>query len=124
MNHKRGWVQQLHIGALRNTNTRMMQLLGPDTGFDTIGDFEVAKPLAAFLDRLDADGCLPKTILYNLNPRDNELCATMIGNFQDGRCPGRSSSGAPGGSWTSWTGWRGSSMRCRPWDCSASSSAC
>jgi glucuronate isomerase len=94
MNHKRGWVQQLHIGALRNTNTRMMKMLGPDTGFDTIGDLEVAKPLAAFLDRLDTDGCLAKTILYNLNPRDNELYATMIGNFQDGSVPGKIQYGA------------------------------
>jgi glucuronate isomerase len=94
MNHKRGWVQQLHIGALRNTNSRMMNLLGPDTGFDTIGDLEVARPLAAFLDRLDADGRLAKTILYNLNPADNELYATMIGNFQDGSVPGKIQYGA------------------------------
>jgi glucuronate isomerase len=89
MDHSRGWVQQLHLGALRNNNTRMMRLLGPDTGFDSIGDFEIARPLAKFLDRLDADNRLAKTILYNLNPRDNELFATMLGNFQDGSVPGK-----------------------------------
>ena len=67
----------------------MLKTLGPDTGFDSIGDFEIAKPLSRFLDRLDRDNKLPKTILYNLNPRDNELMATMIGNFQDGSVPGK-----------------------------------
>jgi glucuronate isomerase len=84
MDSQSQWVQQLHFGALRNTNSRMLKTLGPDTGFDTIGDFETAKPLAKFLDRLDAIEKLPKTILYNLNPRDNELMAAMTGNFQDG----------------------------------------
>jgi glucuronate isomerase len=87
--HRRGWVQQFHLGALRNNNTRMRLRLGPDTGFDSIGDFEQARPLARFLDRLDRDDRLAKTILYNLNPRDNELMATMIGNFQDGSVPGK-----------------------------------
>ena len=87
--HARGWVQQFHLGALRNTNTRMRRTLGPDTGFDSIGDFEVARPLSRFLDRLDDTDELAKTILYNLNPRDNELVATMIGNFQDGTVPGK-----------------------------------
>ncbi len=82
MNHRRGWVQQFHLGALRNTNSRMRQQLGPDTGYDSMGDFEMAKPLAAFLDRLDRSDQLAKTILFNLNPRDNELFATMAGNFQ------------------------------------------
>ena len=81
--HARGWVQQYHLGALRNTNTRRRRTLGPDTGFDGIGDFEIARPLARFLDGLDDTGRLAKTILYNLNPRDNELMAAMIGNFQD-----------------------------------------
>lgn len=94
MNHGRGWVQQLHLGALRNNNTRMLRTLGPDTGFDSIGDFELARPLARCLDRLDRDGRLAKTILYNLNPRDNELMATMIGNFQDGTTPGKLQYGA------------------------------
>jgi glucuronate isomerase len=89
MDHARGWVQQLHLGALRNNNTRMMRVLGPDTGFDSIGDFDVARPLAKFLDRLDTDNRLAKTILYNLNPRDNELMATMLGNFQDGSVAGK-----------------------------------
>jgi glucuronate isomerase len=89
MDHARGWVQQLHLGALRNNNSRMMRVLGPDTGFDSIGDFEVARPLAKFLDRLDTDNRLAKTILYNLNPRDNELFATMVGNFQDGSVAGK-----------------------------------
>ena len=89
MDSEAGWVMQLHLGALRNNNTRMLKTLGPDTGFDSIGDFEIAKPLSRFLDRLDRDNKLPKTILYNLNPRDNELMATMIGNFQDGSVPGK-----------------------------------
>jgi glucuronate isomerase len=87
--HARGWAQQFHLGALRNTNTRMRRTLGPDTGFDSIGDFEVARPLARFLDRLDDTNRLAKTILYNLNPRDNALLAAMIGNFQDGSVPGK-----------------------------------
>lgn len=89
MDHARGWVQQYHLGALRNTNTRMRRKLGADSGLDSIGDFEQARPLARFLDRLDATDQLAKTILYNLNPRDNELFATMIGNFQDGSVPGK-----------------------------------
>ena len=89
MDAEAGWVQQLHIGALRNTNTRLFKTLGPDIGCDSIGDLQVAKPLAKFFDRLDNIGKLPKTILYNLNPRDNALFATMIGNFQDGSVPGK-----------------------------------
>jgi glucuronate isomerase len=87
--HARGWVQQYHLGALRNNNTRMLRALGPDSGFDSIGDFEHARPLARFLDRLDRTDQLAPTILYNLNPRDNEVMATMIGNFQDGMLPGK-----------------------------------
>lgn len=89
LDHARGWVQQFHLGALRNNNTRLRRKLGPDTGFDSIGDFEMARPLARFLDRLDERDQLAKTILYNLNPRDNELFASMIGNFQDGSVPGK-----------------------------------
>ncbi len=89
MDHESGWVQQLHLGALRNASTRMFRALGPDTGYDSIGDFEIARPLAKFLDRLDTNNELPKTILYNLNPRDNALCATMVGNFQDGFTAGK-----------------------------------
>jgi glucuronate isomerase len=89
MDHSRGWVQQYHLGALRNNNTRMRRKLGPDTGFDSIGDFPQAEPLARFLDRLDEADRLAKTVIYNLNPADNELFATMIGNFQDGTVPGK-----------------------------------
>lgn len=89
MDHSRGWVMQLHIGALRNANSRMLQRLGPNTGWDSIGDAPVAGPLARFLDSLDREDQLPRTILYNLNPRDNEVLATMAGNFQDGVQPGK-----------------------------------
>jgi glucuronate isomerase len=89
MDRRRGWVMQLHIGALRGVNTRMTNSVGPNTGFDSIGDAPVAAPLARLLDALDQTNQLPKTILYNLNPRDNELIATMAGNFQDGSVPGK-----------------------------------
>jgi glucuronate isomerase len=81
---EKGWVQQYHIGALRNNNSRMKQLLGPDTGWDSIGDFPQARALSKFFDRLDSQNKLAKTIIYNLNPADNELIATMTGNFNDG----------------------------------------
>jgi len=86
---ERGWVKQLHLGALRNNNTRLLNQLGPDTGFDSIGDFPQTQTLAAYLNRLDQDNALPKTIIYNLNPADNYAFATMIGNFQDGTVPGK-----------------------------------
>jgi glucuronate isomerase len=86
---ERGWVQQYHLGALRNNNTRMLSQLGPDTGWDSIGDFSQAKALSKFLNKLDTENRLAKTILYNLNPRDNELLATMIGNFNDGSVAGK-----------------------------------
>jgi glucuronate isomerase len=89
LHREKGWVQQYHLGALRNTNTRMMRLLGPDSGFDSIGDFEIGRPLARFLNRLDDSDMLGRTIVYNINPRDNELMATMIGNFQDGSVAGK-----------------------------------
>jgi glucuronate isomerase len=89
MYHAKGWVQQFHLGALRNTNARMLSVLGPDTGFDSIGDFDQAKALASFLNELDSSDQLAKTILYNLNPRDNEVFATMIGNFNDGSVKGK-----------------------------------
>ena len=85
----RGWVMQLHLGALRNNNTRLLRTLGPDTGFDSIGDWSQAAALSRFLDRLDTNNRLPKTILYNLNPADNYVLATMIGNFQDGTVAGK-----------------------------------
>jgi len=89
MDWEKGWVQQFHLGALRNTNSRMLNAVGPDSGFDSIGDFEFGRPLARFLDKLDAGGKLAKTILYNLNPRDSEMVAAMAGNFQDGATPGK-----------------------------------
>src|SRR5690606_30749904 len=81
MDWEKGWTQQFHYGAIRNNNTRLYNKLGPDTGFDSIGDFNIAKPMSRFFDELDKDNQLAKTIIYNLNPRDNDLIATMIGNF-------------------------------------------
>lgn len=89
MYHAKGWVQQFHLGALRNTNARMLGILGPDTGFDSIGDFVQASALGAFLNHLDATDQLAQTVIYNLNPRDNEVFATMIGNFNDGSIKGK-----------------------------------
>ncbi|MBN1518335.1 glucuronate isomerase [Candidatus Sumerlaeota bacterium] len=89
MNHNRGWAQQFHVGAFRDNNRRMFQKLGPDIGFDSIGDFRQGPGLVKLLDRLDSSNQLAKTILYNLNPADNALMATMIGNYQDGSCPGK-----------------------------------
>ena len=92
--HEKKWVQQYHLGALRNNNARMLKTLGPDTGWDSIGDFSQSKQLSKFLDRLDTTDQLAKTILYNLNPADNELIATMIGNFNDGSVAGKVQFGA------------------------------
>ncbi len=89
MDHEKGWTQQYHIGAQRNNNTRAFQTLGPDSGFDSIGDLPLAQSLGRFLDRLERDGRLTRTILYNLNPAQNDILATMIGNFQDGSIPGK-----------------------------------
>lgn len=86
---KRGWTMQLHIGALRNNNTRMFNSLGADTGFDSINDFEIAKGISTILNRLDEKDMLPKTILYCLNPRDNYVLGTMLGNFQRGPVKGK-----------------------------------
>jgi glucuronate isomerase len=87
--HEKNWVQQYHLGALRNNNIRMLELSGPDTGWDSVGDFQQGKSLAKFLGRLDSTNQLAKTILYNLNPAHNELMATMAGNFNDGSTPGK-----------------------------------
>jgi len=87
--YAKGWVQQFHVGALRNNNSRMKRTLGVDTGFDSIGDFPQAGSMAKFFDRLDNDNHLTKTIIYNSNPSDNELFATMIGNFNDGSSAGK-----------------------------------
>ena len=89
MDWEKGWTQQFHYGVIRNNNTRLFKQAGADTGFDSIGDFTVAKALSKFLDRLDVDNKLTKTIIYNLNPRDNDMIATMIGNFQDGSVAGK-----------------------------------
>ncbi len=89
MDAVKGWTMQIHYGALRNNNARMLKQLGPDTGFDSIGDWPVATAMAKHFDRLDSAGQLPKTIIYNLNPKDNEVIATMAGNFQQGPVPGK-----------------------------------
>jgi glucuronate isomerase len=89
MDHSKGWAQQFHIGAIRNNNSRMYSLLGPDTGYDSIGDFVIARPMSRFFSRLDAAGKLTRTIVYNLNPRDNELIASMLYNFNNGETPGK-----------------------------------
>lgn len=86
---EKGWVQQYHVGAFRNNNLLQLKLAGPDTGWDSIGDYQQGKPMAKFLGRLNAEDKLTKTILYNLNPTDNEVFATMAGNFNDGSIPGK-----------------------------------
>lgn len=87
--HEKGWIQQFHLGAFRNNNSRKLTGSGPDTGWDSIGDYQQGKSLSKFLDKLDSTNQLTKTILYNLNPADNELMATMAGNFNDGTIPGK-----------------------------------
>ncbi len=89
MDWEKGWTQQFHYGTIRNNNSRLFNQIGADTGFDSIGTFNTAKALSKFLNRLDSQNKLTKTILYNLNPADNEMIATMIGNFQDGTVPGK-----------------------------------
>jgi glucuronate isomerase len=89
MDHNRNWTQQFHLGAMRNNNIRMFRSVGADKGFDSIGDYPVAASLSKFMGRLDHEQKLTRTILYNLNPGDNEVMATMIGNFQDGSIPGK-----------------------------------
>ncbi len=89
MDHSRGWAQQFHLGAMRNNNSRMLAALGPDTGFDCIGDYPVGIAMSRFFDRLEKEQKLTRTIIYNLNPADNALYSTMLGNFQDGITPGK-----------------------------------
>jgi glucuronate isomerase len=89
MNHEAGWVQQMHYGPIRNNNDRMYKVLGPDTGFDSMGDENVALSMAKFFNRLDTEGKLTKTVVYNINPKDNDMVATMIGNYQDGSVFGK-----------------------------------
>jgi glucuronate isomerase len=87
--HEKEWVQQYHVGALRSTNTRALTEIGPDTGFDSIGDFSQGRAMSKFFNRLEAENKLARTILYNINPADNELIATMAGNFNDGLVAGK-----------------------------------
>jgi glucuronate isomerase len=94
MNHEFGWTQQFHVGAIRNNNKSMFNIVGPDKGYDSIGDQEIAHGMSKFFDRLEQKEKLTKTIVYNLNPRDNELMATMVGNFNDGTTPGKMQYGA------------------------------
>jgi len=89
MNHAFGWVQQFHYGPFRNVNTRKVELIGEACGFDSMGDYNVAKDLGVFLNRLEKPDQLTKTIIYNINPKDNHMIATMIGNFQDGKIAGK-----------------------------------
>ncbi|MEI8206125.1 MAG: glucuronate isomerase [Kiritimatiellales bacterium] len=89
MNHARGWAQQFHVGVFRNNNSRLFKEVGADAGFDSIADYRQGPGLIKLLDRLDNSNQLAKTILYNINPCDNELMATMIGNYQDGSFPGK-----------------------------------
>ncbi|MBL8027332.1 MAG: glucuronate isomerase [Fibrobacteres bacterium] len=89
LNHSRGWTMQLHFGAMRNNNTAMYKKLGPDTGYDSIVDIPQARNIARYMDNLQQQNALPKTIIYNLNPSDNEALATLIGCFQDGTVPGK-----------------------------------
>ena len=89
MDARSDWTSQIHYGALRNNNTKMFKMLGPDIGFDSIGDWHAAIPLSRLLDRLESAYALPRMILYTLNPRDNEMLGSMIGNFQHGPEPGR-----------------------------------
>ena len=89
MDYASGWTQQFHYGAIRDNNTKMFRLIGPDTGFDSIGQFNTAKAMSKFFNRLATADKLTKTIIYNLNPADNEMVATMLGNFQEGTVPGK-----------------------------------
>jgi len=89
MDAEKGWTKQLHLGALRNANTRLVRQLGADTGFDSIGDGKQAETLCAYLNRLEEERALPKTIVYDLNPADNYVFATAVGNFQDGSVAGK-----------------------------------
>jgi len=89
LDYEAGWAQQFHVGAIRNNNSRRSLELGPDTGFDSIGDFKMARSMSRFLDRLDELSQLTKTIVYNLNPVDNALIATMLNNFNDGEIAGK-----------------------------------
>ncbi len=120
---KRGWTKQLHLGAQRNNNSRGFEALGPDTGFDSIGDFSQARALAVYFDQLEREDALPKTVLYNLNPADNYVFATMIGNFQGG-VPGKMQMGSGWWFWIKKKRWNGKSTRFPTTVCSHASSEC
>jgi glucuronate isomerase len=94
MDANQGWVQQLHLGAMRNNNSRMHSRLGPNTGYDSMGDFEQGRPLVRLLDRLERVGKLGKTIVYSANPKDNDMIPSILGSFQDGRIPGKMQTGS------------------------------
>lgn len=94
MNHDQGWVQQFHVGPLRNNRTKLLQNYGPDAGCDSLDDKPIAGAMGRFFDRLDRDGLLTKTIVYNLNPKDGEVMAAMAGNFNDGSVAGKMQYGA------------------------------
>jgi len=94
MYHGKGWVQQFHLGALRNNNSRLLQQVGADSGCDSIGDFSQGKAMSKFFNRLDAEASLSKTIVYNLNPSQNEVFATMMGNYSEAGVPGKMQSGS------------------------------
>jgi len=89
LDSEKGWTKQLHLGAFRNVNTEKLRKIGPDIGVDSVGDWSQAQSLGAYLARLEDENALPKVVLYNLNPADNYVLATMIGNFQDGSTPGK-----------------------------------
>jgi glucuronate isomerase len=89
MYHAKGWVQQFHLGALRNNNNRLMKQIGADSGCDSIGDFSQAEAMSKLFNMLDTENCLSKTITYNLNPSQNEVFATMMGNYSEGGIPGK-----------------------------------
>jgi len=108
LNAAKGWTMQLHVGAMRNNNTRLFRQLGPDTGFDSIGDYPQGKKMSRFLDSLDVNEHLPKTIIYNLNPRDNYLMGTMLGNFMDGSQAGKIQLGS---GWWFLDQWEGMTMQ-------------
>lgn len=94
MNNTKSWVQQFHVGAIRNNNSKMMKLIGPDQGFDSIGDLSMAQNMSGFFDKLNSKDSLAKTIIYNLNPSDSEMMASMAANFNDGSVPGKMQYGA------------------------------
>ncbi|MCG9790880.1 glucuronate isomerase [Flavobacterium algicola] len=94
LNHSKSWVQQFHVGAIRNNNAKMMELIGPDQGFDSIGDQVMSDNMSRFFGRLSIENALTKTIVYNLNPRDNEMIAAMVANFNDGSTPSKMQYGA------------------------------